>query len=514
MSALPAGERLALARIVEAARVMDTLFLRQVWAGNESTLVALAEDDTRLGRARRQALLQNKGPWLRLDDERPFLPGVGPKPPAGTFYPADASKAEVDRWMAAMSAEARLQAGGFFSTIRRGPSGALQAVPYSVEYQVELARAATLLRQAAAATSQPTLKAYLESRAAAFLSNDYYASDVAWMKLESSIEPTIGPYEVYEDGWYSAKAAFEAFVTLRDDAETAKLVKFSSQLQEIENNLPIEPGLRNPKLGAMAPIRVVNSLFSAGDANRGVQTAAFNLPNDERIGKEMGTKRTMLKNVQQAKFARVLVPISKVALSPADQKQISFDAFFTHILMHELVHGLGPHHATVGGKRLTLRAALESSYSALEEAKADIAGLFALQHLVDRGVIDKALERTMYTTYLASMFRSIRFGLHEAHGKGVALQLTSLLDAGAVRVSPGGTFSVDAARIKPAVRALAGELMTLQASGDKARAAELLRTRAVIRPEVQRVLDRLGKVPVDIAPRYLTAETLLREHQR
>jgi hypothetical protein len=355
------------------------------------------------------------------------------------------------------------------------------------------------------------LKTFLEKRAAAFLSNDYYDSDVAWMKLDSAIEPTIGPYEVYEDGWFNAKAGFEAFVTVRDDAETAKLARFGAQLQDIEKHLPIDPKLRNPKLGALAPIRVVNQLFASGDANRGVQTAAFNLPNDERIGREMGTKRTMLKNVQEAKFKVVLVPISKVALAPADQKNVSFDAFFTHILMHELMHGLGPHELTKDGRKITVRAALQDAYSAIEEAKADISGLFALQHLVDTGVLDRKLEQTMYVSFLASCFRSIRFGLNEAHGKGIALQLNTLLDAGAFRVAKNGTFSVDATRVKGAVRDLTGELMTLQASGDRGKAAALLAKRAVVRPEVQKVMDRLSKVPVDIEPRFTTAHKLLAE---
>jgi hypothetical protein len=244
-----------------------------------------------------------------------------------------------------------------------------------------------------------------------------------------------------------------------------------------------------------------------------VQTAAFNLPNDERVVEKMGTKRTMLKNVQEAKFKIVLLPISKVALAPGDQKNVVFDAFFTHILMHELMHGLGPHEITVAGRKTSVRAALQDTYSAIEEAKADISGLFALQYLVDKGVIDKSLERTMYTSFLASCFRSIRFGLKEAHGKGIALQLSTLMDAGAFKVAKDGTFSVDAGKVKQAVRQLTSELMTLQAAGDRARAVELLKTRAVIRPEVQKVLDRLGKVPVDIAPRFVTAEKLLGETQ-
>jgi hypothetical protein len=508
---LPPGERAALAKILKAARIMDSLFLRQVWEGNQTLLLDLLGDRSPLGAERLHAFLQNKGPWLRLDHDRPFLPGVPPKPPAGSFYPVGSSKAEIERWLGTLPADGRREAEGFFTTIRRTPAGKLAAVPYSQEYQPELAAAAALLREAAAATAQPTLRQFLEARAAAFLSNDYYASDVAWMKLDASIEPTIGPYEVYEDGWFNAKAAFEAFVTLRDDAETAKLARFSGELQEIENRLPIDPRLRNPKIGAMAPIRVVNSIFSSGDANRGVQTAAFNLPNDERIGREMGTKRTMLKNVQEAKFARVLIPISKVVLAPADRAHVSFQAFFTHILMHELMHGLGPHQVqgAGGAKGTTVRAALQEASSPLEEAKADISGLFALQHLMDKGVIDKAMERAMYTTFLASAFRSLRFGLGESHGKGVALQLNSLLDAGGFRPGPAGTFTVDLAKVKDAVRALTAEIMTVQAAGDRVKAAALLRDRAVIRPEVQRVLDRLQTVPVDIELRFTSAEALL-----
>jgi hypothetical protein len=511
LTKLPAGERAALAKIVEAAKVMDPLFLRQVWAGNETLRLPLGADRPPRGAARLHAFLQNKGPWLRLDEEKPFLPGVGPKPAAANFYPAGATKEEVEAWMKGLPAAAQAAASGFFTTIRRAPDGKLTAVPYSVEYQGELAHAAALLREAAALTAQPTLRAFLEKRAAAFLSNDYYESDVAWMKLDASLEPTIGPYEVYEDGWFNAKAAFEAFVTVRDEAETAKLAKFGAELQDIENHLPIDPTLRNARLGALAPIRVVNSIYCSGDGNRGVQTAAFNLPNDERIAREMGTKRTMLKNVQEAKFKRVLVPIAGVALSPADRKNVAFDAFFTHILMHELMHGLGPHE--VAGKKTTVRAALQDTYSAIEEAKADISGLFALQFLIDKGVIDKNLQKTIYTSFLASAFRSIRFGLTEAHGKGIALQLNTLLDAGAFTVAKNGTFAVDGSKIREAVRALTAELMTLQAAGDRARAADLLAKRAVVRPEVQRVLDRLARVPVDIEPRFVTAEKLLTERR-
>jgi hypothetical protein len=509
VSALPASERRALVKVIEAARVFDGLYLRQVWAGNEALLLDLLADRSPLGEARLHAFLLDKGPWSSLDHGAPFLAGVPPKPEAANFYAAGATKAEVEAWMKGLSDAERAAAQGFFTTIRRAPDGKLVAVPYSVEYQGELARAAELLREAAAATTQPTLRAFLEKRAAAFLSNDYYASDVAWMELDASLEPTIGPYETYDDGWFGYKAAFEAFIGVRDEKETAKLARFSSELQWLEDQLPIDPGYRNPKLGGMAPIRVVDVVFSSGQGNSGVQTAAFNLPNDEKVVAEKGAKRVMLKNTQRAKFEKVLVPISKVALAPADQANVDFEAFFTHILMHELMHGLGPGAIKVGGRDTSVRLELKETYGAIEEAKADISGLWALQQLVDKGVLDRSFERTMYTTFLASAFRSIRFGIDEAHGKGQVLQLNHLLDAGAFRVAADGTFSVDAAKVKPAVAALTRELMTLQAEGSYARAKATLERLAVLRPETQRVLDRLKDVPVDVEPRFVTADELV-----
>ena len=509
ISTLPANEKQALTRLVQASKIIDTLFLRQVWAGNEQMLQELQRDQSPVGRARLHYFLLNKGPWSRLDENAPFIPGAPPKPPQANFYPDGVSKEEVESWIKTLPDAQRRAATGFFTTIRRGPDGKLTAVPYSVEYQRELGEIARLVREAASLTTQPTLKTFLEKRAAAFLSNDYYDSDVAWMELDATIEPTIGPYEVYEDEWFNYKAAFESFITVRDDAETLKLARFGSELQEIENHLPIDPKFRNPKLGALAPIRVVNTVFSAGDANRGVQTAAYNLPNDERVVREKGSKRVMLKNNQEAKFHMVLEPIARVALSPADQANIAFDAFFTHVLMHELMHGLGPHNITVGGRSTTVRQEFKELYSTIEEAKADISGLFAMQYLVDQGKLDKKYEDTMYRTYLASMFRSIRFGLTEAHGRGVALQLNYFLDHGGVTVAKDGTFAVDPAKFKENVTNLTHDLMTMQATGDYAAARQLLDSLAIVRPPTKAILDRLSRVPVDIEPRFKTAEALL-----
>jgi hypothetical protein len=298
LSRLPPGERRALVSLVEAAQITDALFMRQMWAGNEAMLLRLLEDTTPLGRARLDYYLLNRGPWSQLDDNAVFVPGAPEKPEAANFYPTGATKAEVEAWIGGLEGDAKAAATGFFTTIRRDSAGKFDAVPYSLEYQGELAEMAALLREASSATAEPTLKAFLDARADAFASNDYYASDVAWMKLDAAIEPTIGPYEVYEDGWFNYKAAFEAFITVRDDAESAKLTRYGNELQWLEDRLPIDPSYRRKKLGGLAPIRVVNVVFSAGDGNHGVQTAAYNLPNDERIVAEMGSKRMMLKNYQ------------------------------------------------------------------------------------------------------------------------------------------------------------------------------------------------------------------------
>jgi hypothetical protein len=509
LSALSPADRQVLAKLVAASKLIDSLFLRQVWAGNEAMLLNLVRDQSAEGRDRLHYFLINKGPWSRLDEEQAFVPGAPAKPEGANFYPEGATKEEIERWIQSLSPAERTRATGFFTTIRRGPGGAFTPVPYSLEYQNELMAIASLLREAAAVASEPTLKTYLTKRADSLLSNDYYDSDVAWMELTGAIEPTIGPYEVYEDELFNYKAAFESFITVRDDAESQKLQKFGAELQDIENHLPIDPKFRNPKLGQLTGIVVVNEIFAAGDANRGVQTAAFNLPNDERVIREKGAKRVMLKNVQDAKFAKILTPISKVVLAAADQTNVSFEAFFTHILMHELMHGLGPHDISIAGRATTVRQELKETYSFLEEAKADISGLFALQYLVDKGVIPKTMEQSMYDTFLASCFRSIRFGITEAHGRGIAIQLNYLLDQGAFTVGADGTFAINHDRIKEGVTALTREIMTIQANGDYAKAKELGERLGVVRPSVQTALDRLTAVPVDIEPKFTTAEKLL-----
>jgi hypothetical protein len=500
-SRLSANDRKALMKIIAAAKLYDRLYLRQIWSGNEALWKKLQADKSPLGRLRLHYFMINKGPWSQLDAHEPFIAGVPARPPQANFYPDDMTKDEFNSWLNTLSPADKERATGYFYVIRRDANGKLKAVPYSEEYREFLEPAAKLLREAAALTTNKTLKDFLNKRAAAFASNDYYDSDVAWMDLDAPIDVTIGPYETYEDELFGYKAAFEAYVTLRDEAESAKLVKFSQYLQEIEDHLPIDAKYRNPKLGSASPMRVVNEVFSSGEGNSGVQTAAFNLPNDERVVKEKGSKRIMLKNVQDAKFNKTLIPISRVVLDPAQQKDLAFDAFFTHILMHELMHGLGPHNITVDGHATTVRLQLKDQYSAIEEAKADMTGLWALQYLIDKGVIDRQMQRTLYTTNLASMFRSVRFGITEAHGRGVAMQFNYLTDEGAIKFNDKtGTFSVDEAKIRDAVRKLTHELMTIEAEGSYEKAKALLDKYAVIRPQMKSAFDKLSNVPVDIEP--------------
>jgi hypothetical protein len=502
VSKLPAKDRQALDKIIEAAKWLDPLFRRQVWSGNDALEKKLMADKTALGRQRLHYFLINNGPWSRLDNNEPFIDGVPhEKPPQANYYPDDMSKDEFNAWVQTLSDADKQKATGFFWLIRRGADRKLTTVPYSQAYREFLEPAARLLREAASLTTNATLRNFLNKRADAFGSDDYYESDVAWMDLDAPIDVTIGPYETYEDELFSYKAAFEAYITIRDDAETAKLARFSGHLQELENNLPIDPRYRNPKLGAASPIRVVNEVFGSGEGKSGVQTAAFNLPNDERVVKEKGSKRVMLKNVQDAKFNKTLIPISRVVLDPSEQSALAFDSFFTHILCHELMHGLGPHNITVNGQETTVRKQLKELYSAIEEAKADMTGLWALQYMIDHGIIEKSMERTLYTTYLASMFRSVRFGIAEAHGRGVAMQFNYLTDEGAIRFNDAkGTFSVDHAKIKDAVRKLTHDLLTLEAEGSYDTAKSMLDKYAVIRPAMQQALDKLKDVPVDIEP--------------
>ncbi len=511
-SGLDAGNRAALAKLLEAAHVIDDIFLTQRWSGNRDLWRRLRADSSETGKARLHYFWLNKGPWSDLDEHAAFLTGVpARKLPGANFYPEDMTRAEFDTWVRTLPKTEREKAEGFFHVIRRdAKTRALRAVPYSREYGPDLQRAARLLREAAASTGNASLKKFLALRADAFLSDDYYASDVAWMDLDAPLDITIGPYETYNDEILGYKAGFEAYVNLRDDKESEKLRFFADHLQAVEDNLPIDAKYRNPKLAASAPIRVVNEIFASGDGDHGVRTAAYNLPNDERVVREKGSKRVMLKNVQEAKFRSTLLPIAGRMLAANVRAELSFDAFFTHILAHELSHGIGPHRIQTGGRTSTPRQELKELYSAIEEAKADATGLFMLQLLADRGHLPRFQPRAVYTTFVASAFRTLRFGLHEAHGKGMAVQFNYLLDKGAIVTAPDGTFAPDLTKFKSAVRDLTRDLLTIEATGDYAAAKSMLDRLAVVRPPLAAAFEKLKDLPTDIEPRFVTANEIYR----
>ncbi len=521
-SKLSAGDKAAIVKLIEAAKIVDTLQLRQRWAGNEALWAQLKKDNSPLGKARQDYFWLNKGPWSIIDGHQSFLPaelgGIqipAKKPEASNFYPASATKDSLEAWMNGLPAKDKEQAQWFFTTIRSNPDGSYKTVTYAEEYKSDLEHLARLLREAAASTDNASLKKFLTLRADAFLSNDYLASDFAWMDLDSPVDVTIGPYETYNDELFGYKAAFEAYVNIRDKKETQKLEFFGKHMQELEDNLPIDQQYKNPKVGALAPMVVVNQVYGAGDGNMGVQTAAYNLPNDERIISERGSKRVMLKNIQEAKFKSTLTPISKLVLRPDAVKDLDFDSFFTHILAHEITHGLGPHLTRVNGKESTPRQDLKDTYSTIEEAKADVTGLFALIYMMEKGQLKDTLgqgevaEHKMYNTFLASAFRTLHFGLTDSHARGMAIQLNYLLDKGGFVSHGDGTFSVDFKKIRQAVMDLDREFLTIEATGDYARAKDLMTKYVVIRPDVQKALDKMKSVPNDIRPKFVSATALL-----
>lgn len=515
---LSKGDRKALAKLVEAARLINDIFMQQYWSGDNALYARLQQDKTPLGKARLDYFWIMKSPWDSLRDLKAFMPGVPDRKPEGaSFYPPDLAKAEFEAWVKTLDPNQKEQAEGFFTVIRRGTDKRLTIVPFSEEYRADLVKGAGLLKEAASLTDNASLKKFLSSRADAFLSNDYYQSDVDWMDLDAPLDITIGPYETYNDELFGYKASFEAYVSLRDDAETEKLGVFSKHLQELEDNLPEDPSYRSAKLGASSPIRVVNQVIASGDGAHGITTAAYNLPNDDKVVQEKGSKRVMLKNVQDAKFKQALVPIAARMLAPNEQGDLSFEMFFTHILAHELMHGLGPHQITVNGRETNPRLEMKEIYSAIEEAKADATGLWALQYMMDHakdmniGEVlpsDDAAQRQLYITFLASSFRTLRFGTSDAHGKGMAMQFNYLMDKGAFVANSDGTYSVDMTKAKNAVRDLTHDLLTVEAQGDYAGAKKMLDTLGVIRPEVQKALDRLQGIPTDIAPQFVTADEL------
>jgi hypothetical protein len=498
-SLLDDNERQVVAKLIEASKQIDEIYCRQVSEENPAWREALARGSD----FAYDYFIANKGPWDRLQNDAPFV-GTAKKPAGAAFYPPDMTKEEFERYVAAHPAQ-KDELEGLFTVVRRDGTN-LVAIPYSAFYKDFLDPAAAKLREAAAITNDPTLKRFLTLRADAFATGDYRESDMAWMDLAGNIEVVIGPYEVYEDNLFNYKASFESFVTVVDKPESAKLAAYAHALPDMERNLPEPEQYKNPNRGSESPIKVVQELYTAGDARRGVQTAAFNLPNDEVVREKKGSKKVLLKNVMDAKFRQSGKPIAMRVLDPSLTSLVSFDAFFNHVLFHELSHGLGPGFLTQpDGKRVEVRIPLKELYSTIEECKADVLGVWNLIYAQQHGLVTAFDERQLLATYAGLMFRSTRFGVGEAHGRGTAIQWNWLRERGAVTPIAGGKYTVDFAKSRDAVRDLATELLTIEATGDYARAKTLLDKYGKETPEMTAVNATLKDIPIDITPVFAAA---------
>ncbi len=497
---LDENQEAVLEKLFRASKIMDELFLRQVSEKNAALREKLAaKGDKKVLRF----FDLNFGPWDRLEEHEPFI-GSKEKPAGANFYPEDMTREEFEGWLKAHPEDAE-DFESNFTVIRRTEDGGLKAVPYSAEYRGKLEEAARYLVEAAEITKNPSLARFLRSRAKAFLSDDYFQSDMDWMDIaDNVIDITIGPYEVYEDNIFNYKAAFESFLCIRDPGESRKLDGLKQYLGKMEKNLPIDDRYKNLSRGSDSPIAVVDEIFSAGDTKAGVQTLAFNLPNDERVREAKGCKKVMLRNMCHAKFDKILMPIAERLVAKDQLKYVTFDAYFNHILLHEFSHGLGPGTITLeDGTVTTVNKMLSNTYSAIEEAKADVVGEYNFYYLIDEGFYDGKLEKETAVSFLAGFFRSVRFGVDEAHGRANMIIFNFMKEKGAYRQDPGtGLWSVDFAVAKDAVVELSRELLMIQARGDYDAAQKYIEKYGMMGEDVAASLKRLEEVPVDIVPSF------------
>src|SRR3954469_20388587 len=500
-SFLTAEERDVVNYLIQAADLLDPIFLRQVSADNPRVRSEIAS----LNRADGPLLLDwfdfNAGPWDTLADNRPFW-GDRPLPPGGGVYPADLTKEALDAYLAAHPGERDAITSPYTVVHREG--GRLVAVPYSVEYRQWLEPAARLLEKAAARTGNASLRRFLTLRAQAFRTNDYYESEMAWMDVSGTpVEVVIGPYEVYVDNIYAQKTAFESFVTVADPAQSAALARYKALLPDMERNLPVDAKYKNANRPFASPILVTDEVHSGGEAKPGIQTIAFNLPNDERVRAAKGAKKVILANVLGAKYERILAPMANLVFVP-DQARLVTKLYMTReTLFHELSHSLGPGQINVGGRQTTVNAELKDQYSAIEESKADVMGAVNILYLMRRGELPLAEREQLLASYMADVFRHLRFGTADAHGRGAAMQYGFLREHGGIAWEPSaGRFRLDHDKLETALSALVGELVRIEGDGDYAGAKAFLDRYGRLDPDAQAVIATMTHIPVDIQPVY------------
>jgi hypothetical protein len=487
LKGLSEKERTMVSLLIDAAKIMDDLFWQQAYPGDRAALLAGLKD----AETRRFAEI-NYGPWDRLAGNAPFVPGVGAKPPGAGFYPLDMTKEEFER---ANLAGSRSE----YTVLQRDAKGQLAVVPYSQRWRDELGRAATLLEHAAGLADDEGLRNYLKLRANALRTDDFRASDRAWLDMKDNrLDVVIGPIETYEDKLFGYKAAFEAYVLVKDLEWSQRLARYAAMLPALQRGLPVPDAYKSESPGTDSDLNAYDVIYYAGDCNAGSKTIAINLPNDEQVQLEKGTRRLQLKNAMRAKFDAIMVPIAGELIAPEQRKHVTFDAFFANTMFHEVAHGLGIKN-TVNG-RGTVRDALKELGSGIEEGKADVLGLYMVTRLQQQGELDGALE-DFYVTFLAGIFRSVRFGAASAHGQANMVRFNFFADRGAFTRDAQGYYRVDMPAMRRAVDELSGVLLKLQGDGDYAGVQKLGDELGVLRPQLQADLDRLSSraIPVDVA---------------
>jgi len=494
-------DRGVLAKLVLAARKIDDIYWKQACPGGQALKARLERSTDPADRDYLKFLNINFGPWDRQDGNRPFI-GTATKPAGAGFYPPDLGREEFEATLKAHP-ELRESFESPYTVIRR-EGGGLAAVPYNIAYREDLEVVAGHLREAAALTSNESLKTYLDRKAADLLSNDYFTGDCLWIDLKGNlVEIVIGPYEVYEDALLGLKASYESYVYFNDREEMAKIKGYLDYLEDMQRNLPVAPKYKDQKVaGLESPLHVVFEVLTAGDCKAGVQTSAFVLPNDERVREKKGSKKVFLKNIMEAKFSKSLVPIARRVLAPDDADAVSFSAYFNETILHEICHALGLNYITLpDGTKTTVNKALRDLQSCVEEAKADVVGVYCIPLLMEKGWIPRDKAKEVYTTYLAGMFRAMRFGGTEAHGLGTLIQFNYLREKGAFVHDPAaGTFRVDFAKVRDAVRDLAARFLVLEGDGDYDQVARFVKQYGQMDALTRETIEKLKDIPVDIEP--------------
>ncbi|MEC7689412.1 MAG: Zn-dependent hydrolase [Pseudomonadota bacterium] len=480
-------QKAMLSLLIDASVIMDRLFWKQAFSGDKDTFLKSFSNEE----VARFADI-NYGPWDRLNGDAAFLKNTDSKPAGAEFYPHDMTKEEF-------AAADFADKDGLYSLVKRKDDGSLYSVPYSDAYKPELTEAAALLRKAAKLAGNEEFANYLNLRADALLSNDYYASDMAWMDMKTNpVELVIGPIETYEDQLFGYRAAFEAYVLIKDLAWSDKLSKYAQFLPELQKGLPVPDAYKAEMPGSDADLNAYDVIYYAGHSNAGSKTIAINLPNDERVQLAKGTRRLQLKNAMRAKFDEILMPIADELINPEQRNHITFDAFFANTMFHEVAHGLGIKNTLDGSS--TVRAALKEHASALEEGKADILGLYMVQSLLEKGEITEGVLEDYYVTFLAGIFRSVRFGASSAHGKANMIRFNFFAQQGAFTKDEDGYYSVNMEKMGSAVEALSRLILTYQGDGDYDGVAKLVDEMGIIKPELASDLAKLeaANIPVDI----------------